>query len=109
MQRNLEIYNPTKTYYSPVNEIFTPEHVMSHYAIVNAGTCVIETNSTGKMFYAVELMEVARDRMNIANTLTDEEALVVMKEILNAPQPIPEPSPEERMASAMEFQNLLAL
>jgi hypothetical protein len=106
--RYLEIYNSKKTYYSPAYEEFTPEHVMSHYAIVNIGTCIIETNVSGKMFYSVELIENMRDRLGIDESLTDEEAVKAMETIINTVVE-PEPTAEERIASALEFQNLTSL
>ena len=106
----LELYDNTKTYISPIGELFTPEEVGRRYALINSGLpIVIETDSSHTIFGGYGLLSQYKDMYNIDDTLSDEEAIVKIQELANAPQPEPEPSAEERIASAMEFQNLMLL
>ena len=41
--------------------------------------------------------------------LSDDEAIAAMEVIRNAPPPDPEPDVNERLAAAMEFQNILTM
>ena len=47
--------------------------------------------------------------MNIAIIDNDKDIREKIEEIVNTPAPEPEPSAEERIASALEFQNLTSL
>lgn len=108
----LEIYNQEKTYLFPNMTIASPEEVAKTYTAVNIPnlTCVIETDESRTMFYtAPEPIAVLKSRYGIVQSLSDEEAIVTIEEIINAPQPEPEPTAEERIAAAMEYQNLLTM
>jgi len=45
--------------------------------------------------------------MGINVDLSDDEAIQQIETIRNAPSPEPEISPEERIAAALEFNNIL--
>lgn len=110
----LEIYDNTKTYFYPNMTTATPEEVSAQYAIVNVPNLktVIQTDKAGIMFYtSPEPIHILADRygVDMKSYETDKEVLLAIEEILNAPQPEPEPSAEERIAAAMEYQNLLSM
>ena len=42
-------------------------------------------------------------------TLSEEEAIAALEVIVNTPPPEPEPTADERIAAALEFQNILGL
>lgn len=112
--KKLTIYDNTKTYYYPSMEMATPERVSNDYSIVNITELkpVIETDTTGIMFYtSPEPLNMMAGRLDLKpeDYSTDEELLLAMEEVLNAPQPEPEPSAEERIAAAMEYQNLMSV
>ncbi len=112
MKKVLEIYNYEKTYLFPNMCIATPEEVAKTYTAVNIPNvaCVIETDESRTMFFtAPEPIAVLKARYDVNQSLSDEEALIAIEEILNAPQPIPEPTAEERIAAAMEYQNILSM
>jgi hypothetical protein len=112
MIRLLEIYDNTKTYLFPNMMQATPEEVAKNYSAVNIPglVCVFETDESRTMFYTVpEPIAVLKSRHGINQALSDEEAIAAIEEILNAPQPEPEPTAEERIAAAMEYQNLLSM
>ncbi len=109
----LKIYNNEKTYITPDMKQLTPEMAAMKYDIINTGLpCVIETDAQGVMLYTVpEPIHIAADRLGIDpeayQNVTD--LITAMEEVLNAPAPEPAPSAEERIASALEFQNILTL
>ncbi len=110
MKKYFELYDNTKTYLSPIGEAFTPEEVSKRYAIVNHGLpVIIETDSSRTVFGGYGLLSQYKNMYNIDDELTDEEALAEIERIANLPAPEPAPSAEERIASALEFQNILAL
>lgn len=109
MKVYFEIYNPEKTYLSYADEAFTPEHVQTHYATVNFGTCIVQTDKSHVRFGYINLLSDERDRWDIDDSLTDEEAVAEIERLANLPAPEPEPTAEERMAAALEFQNILAM
>lgn len=110
---NLEFYNPTKTYLYPNMEVATPERIQAEYSAVNVAKCIITTDSTGTMFYSVELAFAMAQRLGVEvlKYTTDEELLLVLEDIVNA-QPViqeAEPTAEERIAAALEYQNLMSM
>lgn len=109
MKKYFEIYDPQKVYYSPVNEVFTPEHIAMNYAIVNSGLpCVIETDKNHIRFNAVGLLTEFLDFFNLDEDLVGAEAIQALEDKANEVIEH-EPSAEERIAAAMEFQNLLSM
>lgn len=110
MKRHFELYDNTKTYYSPVGEVYSPEVVAAKYAIVNSGLpVVIETDKSHVIFGGYGLLSQYRDMYNIDDSLSDEEAIAEIERIANLPAPEPEPTPEERIAAALEFQSILLM
>ncbi len=112
MKKVLEIYDNTKTYLFPNMMVATPEEVARNYTAVNELDleCIIETDESRTMFYtAPEPIAVLKSRHGIDQSASTEEALLAIEEILNAPTPDAAPSAEERIAAAMEFQNLLTM
>jgi len=108
---NLELFDRTKNYITPDGNIHTPESLRNDYTIIQIpdAKLVIETDVTGMyMFTVPEPLYSKAQRMNLDYTQfeTDEALLTAMEDILNAPEPEPEPSAEERIAAAMEYQNL---
>lgn len=109
MKRFLEFYNPEKTYYYPNNKLATPE---LDYPIVNSGLkMVIETDEDGIYMYTVPTtLKILAGRNEVDITgLSDEEALHAIQDKMNEPLPAPEPSAEDRIAAALEYQNLLSI
>lgn len=105
----LEIYDGTKTYMYPNMALATPQVMMSNYPAILTFKHVIETDEAGQVCFAIENLSAMRSRYDIDKTLSDEEAVQAIQDILNAPEPEAEPSAEERIASALEFQNMMSL
>ncbi|NLH00503.1 MAG: hypothetical protein GX488_01145 [Clostridiales bacterium] len=95
------------TYMYPSGEIAPPERIRKDFPAVDYFAHVLEIN--GNVCQAVMELEALRNRYNIDPSLTEEEAIAAIQAIINTPPPEPQPTPEERIAAALEFQNLLAM
>lgn len=102
----LEKFDGTKTYMFPNGEIATPERIRMQFPAVDVFPHVIEVN--GDVCQAVMSLSALRSMHNIDAELSETDAIQAIETIINT-TPVYEPSPEERIAAAMEFQNLLAL
>lgn len=102
----LKKYDPTKTYMFPSGTIATPEVVKQKYPATAVFTHLIETDESDQVLFALQNLAAMRTMYDIDPTLTEDEAIAAISDILNAPQPEPGPSAEERIAAALEYQNL---
>lgn len=112
--RRLTFYDNMKTYFYPDGSEAPPDRVLGMYPMVGIPEVkvVIETDVTGTIFYTQPkpLLTLADEYdLNPEKFVTDNDLLKAIEDILNAPQPEHEPSAEERIASALEFQNLMSL
>lgn len=105
----IEKYTGTKTYMFPNGELATPEIMKRTFPAVETFTHIIETDETGQVCFAVQNLSAIRSQMGIESTLTEDESIAKIEEIRNAPIPAPAPTAEERIAAALEYQNLLSL
>lgn len=103
----LEIFDGTKTYMFPNGDIATPERIRQDFPAVDVFQHVLEVN--GNVCQAVMSLSALRNNHTVDEGLSDDEAIIAIQNKMNEPQPIPEPSVEERIAAAMEFQNLMML
>jgi hypothetical protein len=103
----LEKFDGTKTYMFPNGAVATPEVIRQKYPAVDYFTHVIEVN--GDVCQAIMNLGAIRNNYKIDSALSEQDAILAIETILNTPPPAPEPSAEERIASAMEYQNMLSL
>lgn len=103
----LERFDGTKTYMFPNGHIATPDRIRQDFPAVDHFPHVLEVN--GNVCQAVMEIGALRGIHGIEESYTDDEAILLIQEKINAPQPEPEPTAEERIAAAMEFQNLLSM
>jgi len=103
----IEKYDGSKTYMFPTGELATPERVKQDYPAVEVFTHIVETDEQGQVMFALQNLAAIRSQMGIDSSLSEEEAMAKIEEIRNTPQPEPEPTVEERVAAALEFQNVL--
>lgn len=103
----LEKFDGQKTYMFPSGEIATPEKIREQFPAVDYFTHVLEIN--GNVCQAVMELAALRSIHNIDPSLSDDEAIAEIEAIINTPPPPSEPTPEERIAAALEYQNLLTL
>ena len=109
MKKKIEKYTGDKTYMFPNGAIATKEAVLKQFPAALSFVHFVETDENGEIMWAFQNLSAMRTMYEIDGSLSEEEALKKIEEIINTPPPEPEPSAEERMASAMEFQNLMSL
>ena len=95
------------TYMFPNGEVATPDRIRAQFPAVDTFTHVLEIN--GNVCQAVMELGALRGIHNIDESLTEDEAIAKIEEIVNTPAPEPAPSAEERIAASLEFQNLVSL
>lgn len=103
----IEKYDVSKTYMFPNGELATPERVKKDYPAVEAFTHIVETDEASQVMFAIQNLAAIKSQMGIDMSLSDEEAISRIEEIRNTLPPEPEVSAEERIAAALEFQNVL--
>lgn len=106
--KKLEIYNAEKTYMYPNGEIAYPQRIQTDFPAVSVFTHVIETDESGQVCFAVQNLAALKSTYGIDAAMTDAEAISAIETILNT-HTEPEPTAEERIAAAMEFQNMVTL
>lgn len=109
MKKKIEKYTGDKTYMFPNGAIATKEAVLKQFPAALTFVHFVETDESGEVMWAFQNLSAMRTMYEIDSSLSEEEALAKIEEIINTPPAEPEPSAEERMAAAMEFQNLMSL
>lgn len=102
-------YDGTKTFMFPNGHLATKERVLQEFPAALTFTHIIETDEHEEVCFAVQNLSAMRGVYGIDSILTEAEAIAAIQEVVNAPQPEAEPSAEERIASALEFQNMMTL
>lgn len=108
-----KIWDKQETLVTPIGEVLTPEQVIERYpmaALPNFKFIICDAPITLGVFMEYEQTKQSYKQMGVPITedMTEQEVLDAITFFEENP-PVPEPTPEERMAAAMEFQNLLAL
>ena len=108
--RILKIYDE-KTRMYPSGKVATKDTVYADYPAVKVFTHVIETDENDEVIYAINNLSALRTSYNIDKSLSEQEAVQAIQDIMNTPrEPVePEPTAEERIAASLEYQNLLAM
>lgn len=103
----IQKYNQNKTYMYPNGDIATPERVQKDFPAINTFTHIIETDEAGQVLFAVQNLAAIKSQMGIDANTSEEESIRQIEELRNAPPPEPEPDSLERVAAALEFNNIL--
>lgn len=103
----IEKYTGAKVYQSPSGGLMTRERVLAEWEAALTFTHIIETDEAGEVMFACQNLAAIRSMYGIDPALSEDEAIAKIEEIRNTPPPEPEPSAEERIAAAMEYQNLI--
>lgn len=118
MAKRYAIWNKQTTIITPVFEVFTPEQWMERYPIAKLDSVTVicsagEINGGffGTMNQMVQIYE--SQGCDFSTCTTDEEKLNAIEAFEDAREAAAlaasqEPSAEERIASALEYQNLMA-
>ena len=102
-------YDGTKTFMYPNGEIATPERILQDFPAALTFAHIVETDEAEEVCFAFQNLSAMRNFYGIDSSLTEVEAIEAIQTIVNTPPPEPEPSAEERIASALEYQNLTSL
>ena len=106
----LEKYTGEKTYMFPTGTLATPDVVYAKYPAAKSFTFVVGTDPQGQVMQSMNNLSVLRGVYNIDANLTEDEAIAAIEEILNTPvEVVDEPSAEERIAAALEYQVMASL
>ena len=101
-------YDGTKTFMYPNGEIATPERILADFPAILTFPHIIETDEAEEVCFAVQNLSAMRGIYKIDSSLTIDEAIAKIEEAINT-EPEYEPSAEERIASALEYQNLMSM
>ena len=104
----LKKYTAGKTYMFPDGTIATPEIIAARYPAVQVFTHIVETDEGGEVFFAILNLSAMRTLHGISSSLSEAEVIAALQIAINT-VPVQEASAEERIAAAMEFQNLISL
>lgn len=106
----IEKYTGEKAYMFPNGTIATQEAVLQQFPAALAFTHIVETDEGHEVMFALQNLSAMRSLYNIDTALTENEAISAIQEVVNTPEPVnTEPTAEERIAAAMEYQVMASL
>lgn len=110
----LEKYTGEKTYMYPNAALATPERVLADFPAAVAFPHVIETDANGEVLFAIMNLSTLRTQYEIDSTLSEEEAIQAIQDIMNTPVEVveetdPATSALENIAAQLEYQNMTSL
>lgn len=106
----IEKYTGEKTYMFPNGALATKEAVLKQFPAALAFVHIVETDENGEVMWAFQNLSAMRTMHNIDKSLSEAEAIATLQEIINTPKPVnTAPSAEERIAAALEYQNLASM
>lgn len=108
--KHLEKYTGEKTYMYPSGTLATKERVLQDFPAALTFTFVVETDENGQVMFGMYNLSAIRTQYEIEPELDEDEAIVAIQNKMNEPEPEPsnDPTAEERIAAALEYQNMLA-
>ena len=106
----IEKYTGEKLYMFPNGALATREAVLEHFPAALSFVHVVETDENGEVMWAFQNLSAMRTLHGIDKSLSEAEAIQALQDIINTPPVVDNtPSAEERIASALEYQNLMAM
>ena len=108
-----KIWNKTDNLVTPTGKVLTPQQVIEKYPAAGVeGIKYIIADQPINMAVFMEFEATKafykQQGVPITDDMTDQEVLDAISEWEEHP-PVPEPTAEERIAAALEFQNLTSL
>lgn len=109
--KKLYFFDKTKTYIYPNNKLATPDVVAKDFPATQVGVkYVVTSDEEGVVMSGLDMFSTLKSVYQIDSSLSDEEALQAIENILNTPETVDEtPSAEERIAAALEYQVMSSL
>lgn len=111
MTKKLIKYTGDKVFMFPNGAIATKEAVLKQFPAALTFTHIVETDENEEVMWALQNLSAIRTQMEIDKSLSEDEAIAAIEEIVNTPQePVEqEPTAEERIAAALEYQVMSSL
>ena len=108
-----KIWDRQETLITPIGEVLEPEQVFERYPMArleHMKFIICDAPISLGVFMEFEQTKQMYKEMGvpITDNMTDQEVLDAISYFEENP-PVPEPSAEERIAAALEFQNLMSL
>lgn len=108
--KKIELYTGNKTYMFPNGDIATKEKMLTSFPAVLTFPHIIETDEAGEVAFAVQNLSATCSMYNIDLSLSTEEKIAKIEEIINTvPEVDTTPTAEERIAAALEAQTLMSM
>ena len=104
----VEKYDGTKTYMTPIGTLKTPADVRKETPAVDVFTFIVETDENSQVMKSFMNLSAVRSMYNIDSSLSEDDAITAIQTILNTPS-VQEVSAEERIAAALEYQNIASM
>lgn len=105
----LEKYTGEKTYMFPSGVLATPEAVLDQFPAALTFVHVVETDANHEVMWAFDNLSSLRSMHDIDPALSEDEAIAALQELINTPPVVnTEPTSQERIAAALEYQNMLS-
>jgi hypothetical protein len=102
----LEVYTGEKTYMAPSGALYDPDRLTRDFPAAKTFTHLIHTDEGGEVCFGVYNYKSYCSQNGLDPNGEPEANIPLLEGIMNAPPQEPEPSPEERIAAALEYQNL---
>lgn len=108
--KKVEKYTGEKTYMFPTGALATKDAVLAQFPAALTFVHYVETDENGEVMWAVLNLSAMRSMYKIDSALSESEALAKIEEIINTPPKVDTTlSAEERIAAALEYQNLASM
>ena len=108
--KKIELYTGDKIYMFPNGDIATKERMLQQFPAVLTFDHIIETDEAGEVAFAVQNLSAMCSLYQIDTSLSVEEKIAKIEEIINAaPEEDTSASAEERIAAALEAQVMMSL
>ena len=103
-------YTGDKTFMFPNGALGTKEAVLAQFPAALDFVHIVETDENEEVMWALENLSAMRSQMGIDSSLSEDEAIAAIEEIINTPpEANTDPSAEERIAAALEYQVMASL
>ena len=103
-------YTGDKTFMFPSGILATKEAVLEQFPAALSFVHIVETDENEEVMWALQNLSAMRTQMGIDSSLSEEEAIATIQEIVNTePEVSTEATAEERIAGALEYQVMASL
>ena len=108
--RKIIKYTGDETFMFPNGALATKEAVLEQFPAALNFVHIVETDENEEVMWALQNLSAMRSQMGIDSSLTEDEAIAAIEEIINNPPVVEtEATAEERIAAALEYQVMASL